>query len=209
MIAGAVAAILAGYLLGSIPFAYIAGRLFRKVDIRRVGGGNVGATNVMREVGTAPGIGVFALDVAKGAAAVLVAQALGVSQIVVFSAGLAAVVGHSWPVFLKFSGGKGGATTIGVFWGLAPLASAIVFGIMLLGAFVTSNLRLSMAAGFICLPFILWGFGADLALIVYSIALPLFTGLRALPSLIKSARNPEERKNFLIDKDHKPWQEKK
>jgi glycerol-3-phosphate acyltransferase PlsY len=209
MIAGPVAAILAGYLLGAIPFAYIAGRLFRKVDIRRVGGGNVGATNVMREVGTAAGIGVFALDVAKGAAAVLVAQALGVSQIVVFSAGLAAVVGHSWPVFLKFSGGKGGATTIGVFWGLAPLASAIVFGIMLLGAFVTSNLRLSMAAGFICLPFILWGFGADLALIVYSIALPLFTGLRALPSLIKSARNPEERKNFLIDKDHKPWQEKK
>jgi glycerol-3-phosphate acyltransferase PlsY len=209
MITESVVAMLAGYLLGAIPFAYIAGRLFKKVDIRRVGGGNVGATNVMREVGTAVGISVFVLDAAKGAAAVLVAQALGVSQVIVFFAGAAAVIGHSWSVFLKFGGGKGGATTIGVFWGLAPVASAIIFAIMLLGAFITSNLRLSMAIGFVFLPFILWGFGADLALIIYSIALPAFTGLRALPAVMKSVRNPEERKNFLIDKDHKPWQKKK
>jgi glycerol-3-phosphate acyltransferase PlsY len=163
----------------------------------------------MREVGTAVGISVFVLDAAKGAAAVLVAQALGVSQVIVFFAGAAAVIGHSWSVFLKFGGGKGGATTIGVFWGLAPVASAIIFSIMLLGAFITSNLRLSMAIGFVFLPFILWGFGADLALIIYSIALPAFTGLRALPAVMKSVRNPEERKNFLIDKDHKPWQKKK
>lgn len=209
MIAESVIAILAGYLLGAIPFAYIAGRLFKKVDIRRVGGGNVGATNVMREVGTAAGIGVFVLDAAKGAAAVLAAQALDVSQVIVFFAGLAAVIGHSWSVFLKFEGGKGGATTIGVFWGLAPVASAIIFAIMLLGAFLTSNLRLSMAIGFVFLPFILWGFGEDIGLIVYSIALPAFTGLRALPAVIKSLRNPEERKNFFVDKDHKPWQRKK
>jgi glycerol-3-phosphate acyltransferase PlsY len=210
MIAESIVAVLAGYLLGAIPFAYIAGRLFKKVDIRRMGGGNVGATNVMREVGAAAGIGVFVADVAKGAAAVLLAKWLvSSSMIPAFLAGFAAVAGHSWSVFLKFSGGKGGATTIGVFWALALMPSAIIFGVMLLAAFITSNLRLAMGVGFVCLPFILWGFGAGTSLIIYSIALPLFTGLRALPSIIKGARNPEERKNFLIDKDHKPWQSKK
>jgi glycerol-3-phosphate acyltransferase PlsY len=210
MIAESVAAVIIGYLLGSIPFAYIAGRLFKKVDIRRVGGGNVGATNVMREVGTAAGIGVFIADVAKGTLAVLIARWLVPSSMIpAFIAGLAAVVGHSWSVFLKFSGGKGGATTIGVFWGLVPVASAIIFGIMLLAAFLTSNLRLSTAVGFVFLPFILWGFGEEVGIIVYSVALPIFTGLRALPAVIKSLRNPEERKNFLIDREHKPWQRKK
>ena len=76
-------------------------------------------------------------------------------------------------------------------------------------AFITSNLRLSMAVGMAFLPFIIWGFGGEVSLILYSIALPLFTGLWALPAIIRSLRNPEERKNFIFDKDHKPWQRKK
>ena len=187
MIAESVAAVISGYLLGSIPFAYIAGRLIKGVDIRRVGGGNVGGTTL----------------------AVLIAQWLGVSQIIVFVAGLAVVVGHSWPVFLEFSGGKGGATTIGVFFALAPVPGAISFGIMLLVAFITSNLRLAMGIGIAFLPLILWGFGGEVNLIIYSIALPLFTGLRALPAVIRSLRNPEERKHFIFDREHKPWQRKK
>lgn len=209
MIAESVAAVIAAYLLGSIPFAYIAGRLLKKVDIRRVGGGNVGATNVMREVGTAAGIGVLAADVGKGTLAVLVAQWLGVSQVIVFVAGLAVVVGHNWPVFLEFDGGRGGATTVGVFFGLVPVPAAISFGIMLLLAFTTSNLRLSMAIGIAFLPFIIWGFGGEFSLIVYAVTLPLFTGLRGLPAIIRSLRNPEERKHFIFDREHKPWQRKK
>lgn len=209
MIAESVAAVIAAYLLGSIPFAYIAGRLLKKVDIRRVGGGNVGATNVMREVGTAAGIAVFAADLGKGTLAVLIAQWLGVSQIIVFVASLAVVAGHNWPVFLGFEGGRGGATTIGVFFALAPVPAAISFGIMLAMAFITSNLRLSMAVGMTLLPFIIWGFGGEFNVIMYSIALPLFTGLWALPAVIRSLRNPEERKNFIFDKEHKPWQRKK
>ncbi len=209
MIVESVAAVISGYLLGSIPFAYIAGRLLKGVDIRQVGGGNVGATNVMREVGTAAGIGVFVADVGKGTLAVLIAQWLGVSQVIVFVTGLAVVVGHNWPVFLKFSGGKGGATTIGVFFALAPAPGAISFGIMLLLAFITSNLRLAMGIGIAFLPLIIWGFGGEVNLIIYSVALPLFTGLRALPAVIRSLRNPEERKNFIFDREHKPWQRKK
>jgi len=209
MITESVVAVISGYLLGSIPFAYIAGRLLKGVDIRRVGGGNVGGTNVMREVGTAAGIGVLAADIGKGTLAVLIAQWLGVPQVIVFVTGLAVVVGHSWPIFLEFSGGKGGATTVGVFFALAPVPCAISFGIMLLVAFVTSNLRLAMGIGIAFLPLILWGFGGEVNLIIYSVALPLFTGLRALPAVIKSLRNPEEKKNFIFDKEHKPWQRKK
>ena len=209
MIEESVAAVISGYLLGSIPFAYIAGRLIKGVDIRQVGGGNVGGTNVMREVGTAAGIGVLAADIGKGTLAVLIAQWLGVSQIIIFVAGLAVVVGHSWPVFLEFSGGKGGATTIGVFFALAPVPGAISFGIMLFIAFITSNLRLAMGIGIAFLPLIIWGFGGEVNLIIYSVALPLFTGLRALPAVIRSMRNPEERKHFIFDREHKPWQRKK
>jgi glycerol-3-phosphate acyltransferase PlsY len=209
MLLESVAAIIIGYLLGAIPFAYIAGRIAGGVDIRRMGGGNVGTTNALREVGTAAGLLVFAGDGGKGLLAVLIAQWLGVSLITVFIAGLAAVIGHNWSIFIGFGGGKGGATTIGVFFGLAPAEAAIIFGIMLLIAFLTSNLRLSMAVGFIFLPFILWGFGEPGSLIAYSIALPLLFGLRTLPSIIKGAKDPRARRNFIIDKDHTPWQRKR
>jgi len=209
MVAESALSIIIGYLLGSIPFAYIAGRLIKGVDIRRAGGGNVGATNVMREVGTASGIAVLVADIVKGTLAVLVAQWFGVSQVIVFIAGFAAVVGHNWPVFLKFSGGKGGATTIGVFFAMVPVESAIAFGIMVLFAFATSNLRLSMGVGFVLLPFIIWGFGGEANLIVYSVALPIFTGLRTIPEIVRSLRNPAERKGLIIDREYKPWQSKR
>lgn len=209
MVVESALAIIIGYLLGSIPFAYIAGRLMKGVDIRQVGGGNIGATNVMREVGTAAGIAVLIADIVKGTVAVLVAQWLSDSQVIVFITGFAAVVGHSWSVFLGFSGGKGGATTIGVFFALAPVESAIAFGIMLLIAFTTSNLRLAMGVGFIFLPLIIWGFGGEPSLVFYSLALYFFTGLRGLPAIIRSLRNPAERKGFIIDREYKPWQRKR
>ncbi len=209
MVAESALAIIVGYLIGSIPFAYIAGRLIKGVDIRRVGGGNMGAANVMREVGTAAGIGVLIADIAKGAIAVLIAQQLSESLIITFIAGLAVVVGHNWPVFLKFSGGRGGATTIGVFFALVPVESAIAFGIMVLVAFITSNLRLAMGVGFVLLPFIIWGFGGEVNLISYSVALPIFTGLRTIPAIIRSLRSPEERKSLIFDRQYKPWQRKR
>jgi glycerol-3-phosphate acyltransferase PlsY len=209
MILQSILAIVIAYLSGAIPFAYIAGRLKKGIDIRQAGGGNVGATNTLREVGTGAGLLVLAADILKGALAILTAQWLGVSVIIVFIAGLAAVVGHNWSVFIKFSGGKGGATVIGIFLALAPVSAAIAFGIMILVAFLTSNLRLSMVAGFIALPFIMWGFGEPGNIIAYSVALPLLTGLRMLPSIIRGAKDPQARKNFIVDRDYTPWQKKK
>jgi glycerol-3-phosphate acyltransferase PlsY len=209
MVIESILAVVIAYLLGSVPFAYIAGRLIKRVDIRKVGGGNVGATNVMREVGAAAGIAVLIADIVKGTLAVIIAQWFGVSQVIVFIAGFAAVVGHNWPIFIRFSGGRGGATMIGVFFGLAPLESAISFAVMVLLAFITSNLRLAMAVGFIFLPLIIWGFGGDTSLIYYSLALYFFTALWGLPAIIKSLRNPSERKGFIIDREHTPWQSKR
>lgn len=109
MIVNATIAIVIAYLLGSIPFAYIAGRLFRGIDIRQIGGGNMGAVNIAREIGPAPGLLVLVADIAKGSLAVIIALRLDLSLILVFGAGFAVVLGHNWPVFLKFKGGQGGS----------------------------------------------------------------------------------------------------
>lgn len=202
-------AVIIGYLIGSIPFAYIAGRLIKGVDIRMLGGGNVGATNVMREVGTFAGFVVFFADIGKGVLAIFIAQWLDVPLFVVFITGFSAVLGHSWPIFLGFSGGRGGATTIGVFFALVPVECSISFGIMMAVVLLTSNFRLAAGVGFLLLPIIIWGFGSNIELIIYSIVLPLFTGIRAIPILIRSFRNPEERKNLIFDRQYKPWQRKR
>ena len=200
-------AIIIGYLLGSIPFAYIAGRLVEGVDIRQVGGGNVGTVNTMREVGTAAGIGVLLADIAKGAVAVLIAQWLGVSLIFVFITGFAVVIGHGWPVFLKFKGGMGGATTMGALCALAPIEFAISFAIMVVIVLITSNMRLGMGIGLAILPFIIWGFGGAGSLIAYSVALPIFCFLRSVPAIKKSFAS--DKKDLIVDRQHKPWQRKK
>ena len=202
-------AIVIGYLLGSIPFAYIAGRLIKGVDIRQAGGGNVGAVNTMREIGTAAGIGVLLADIAKGALAVLVAQWMGVSILFVFIAGFAAVVGHNWPVFLKFKGGIGLATTMGVLLGLTPVEFAISFAIMVIVVFITSNMRLGAGIGLAILPLIIWGFGGAVSLIVYSLALPIFIGLRSIPTLKRDIATAGSKQGLIIDRKYKPWQSKK
>jgi acyl phosphate:glycerol-3-phosphate acyltransferase len=132
------------YLLGAIPFGYLISRL-KGVDIRRVGSGNIGATNVFRCIGKSWGILTFICDALKGfAAAFLLPRAAGfccedplfaaVSVLCAFSA----VLGHNWPVFLGFKGGKGVATSAGALAGIAPLAVAIGFGVWVL-AFLSTR----------------------------------------------------------------------
>lgn len=202
-------AILAGYLLGSFPSAYIAGRLVKGRDIRLIGGGNVGTLNTLREVGFIPGLLVFIADAAKGTLAILVAQSLGVNEIVILIAGLASVAGHSWPLFLGFRGGRGGATGYGIFLALAPLAAAITFGVMLIIMIITSNARLSLTGGFLTQPFFIWALGGSLAVIVYSVILPLILGMRMLVADRHKLRDPETRKNLIIDRDYTWWQSKR
>ena len=122
-------AVVAAYLVGSIPFAQLLSRR-RGVDLRRVGSGNVGATNVLRTLGVRPAVLAMVLDAMKGTVAVLVAQRLTGGVVAPVAAGLASMVGHVYPVWLRFRGGKGVATAAGAFAVLTPvalLAAAAVF----------------------------------------------------------------------------------
>jgi len=114
-----------GYLLGSVPFAYLLARRHGGIDLRRAGSGNVGAANVLRTIGVRVGLGAMVLDVAKGAATVLLVERWGGGLAAPTAAGIAAIAGHVYPVWLGFRGGKGVATTCGVFAILAPAATAI------------------------------------------------------------------------------------
>lgn len=114
-----------GYTLGSIPFAFLVARRWGRVDLRTSGSGNIGAANVFRTSGPVIGLGALTLDMAKGAVTVVLARQFGGDSAASTAAGIAAVVGHIFPVWLGFRGGKGVATACGVFAMLAPLATAI------------------------------------------------------------------------------------
>lgn len=109
-----VLAVVFGYALGSISFSYVLGRLVAGIDIRKHGSGNAGATNTLRLLGKGPAIIVLFLDVLKGCIAVFVARLVSDDPHWAIAAGLAAVIGHNWPIFFGFNGGKGVATTIGI-----------------------------------------------------------------------------------------------
>ena len=115
--------LLAAYALGSVPFSFLVARLWGIEDVRKVGSGNVGATNVMRSAGALPGLLAFALDAGKGAAAVALAQRFDRSGLLAALAAAGVVVGHVFPVWLGFRCGKGAATGAGAFAPVAPSAS--------------------------------------------------------------------------------------
>jgi len=117
---------LGAYLLGSVPAAYLAARWSRGIDIRQCGDGNVGATNLMRLTSKQIAIPVIIFDLGKGAMMIWVAQLLGLDITQQVAVGLAAVIGHNWPVFLRFNGGRGILTTLGVVFILAPWLGLIV-----------------------------------------------------------------------------------
>lgn len=152
---------LLGYAIGSIPFSFLVARLFGVKDVRTVGSGNVGATNVMRSAGKLPGLVALVLDGSKGAASVLLARSLSHSEAEACLAGLFAVIGHLFPAWLGFRGGKGVATGAGLFVPLAPAALGISIGVFVatLAAFRFVSLA-SMAAS-LGLPLAAWLLGAD------------------------------------------------
>ena len=145
-----VIAIVAGYVLGSIPFALLLTRS-RGVDLRVAGSRNVGAANVLRTTGVTRAVAVLLLDAAKGAAAVLVARQLTDNLIVVMTAGLAAIVGHVYPAWIGFRGGKGVAASAGVFAMLAPLATAVAALVFVATIFVTRFISAGSIAGALAL----------------------------------------------------------
>jgi glycerol-3-phosphate acyltransferase PlsY len=175
--------IIIGYLLGSIPTAYIVSRMRKGIDIRNVGSGNMGAANVMRQIGAHEGVFVGLIDVAKGAVAILIAQTLNISELWVFGAGFAALVGHNFPVFAGFRGGRGSATIIGIFLVLAPETILVTLAVAAIPFFTTRKFMAALFIGFGLLPLFVWLFEGSLMLVRYVLAIDLFMLVRNLPDI--------------------------
>ena len=131
-----VTAVVLGYLIGSIPSAYVIGRLMGKIDVRQEGDGRISAAAVHRKLGVVPFVLVVVMDVGAGVLSILIAKMLTESQLAVLIAGFAAVVGHNWSVFLKFKGGLGATTIYGVLvslvWWQFLVVAAVAFTIFLI-----------------------------------------------------------------------------
>ena len=177
-----ISCIVIGYLIGSIPSAYIMARLRKGIDIREFGVGNMGAANVIRHVGVWEGIVVGLVVITKGAAAIIITRDLSVPQYWVLGAGFSALLGHNFPIFVGFKGGKGSATILGIFLVLAPKETGIILGIMAIPFLITRNFAFAISVSFIFMPLLIWLFGGSMTLIFYSLAILIFIGIRSLPS---------------------------
>ena len=151
------------YLIGSIPFSFLVARAFGVEDVRRVGSGNVGATNVLRNAGKAAGALALLLDIGKGAAATALAGRLAPGEAALPAvAAVAAVIGHMYPVWLRFEGGKGVATGLGAFAPLAPKAAVAALAVFAVVAAATRYVSLgSIGAGLVLAALVLAARGPD------------------------------------------------
>jgi len=166
--------ILVGYGVGSLPLGYLVASRTKGIDLRRVGSRNVGAANVYRNAGLLTAIIVVLVDVAKGASSVFFAARLtsGVADPV--AAGVAAVVGHIYPVWLRFHGGKGVATACGVFWMLAPLATALSASLFVVIVWFTRYVSLGSILATLALPPLAWFTDKPVAVVMGAAASALF-----------------------------------
>ena len=170
--------LLLGYLLGSIPSGFLAGKWCKGIDLRSVGSGSTGATNVLRNVGKGPALVVFLVDVAKGAAAVLLASALTqnnpLNDWIQVLAGLAALAGHIWPIWLGFKGGKAVATGLGLFLGLAWPVGLACFGMFMAVFSLSRIVSLASVVAALSLPLLMAaGSGSNANLVVALVAMAL------------------------------------
>jgi acyl phosphate:glycerol-3-phosphate acyltransferase len=178
--------ILFGYLMGSVPVGFILGSR-SGIDVRQAGSGNVGATNVARVVGKRQGILTLIADTAKGFLPVVIAMQLEVSLAATILVGVAAFFGHLYPIFLKFKGGKGVATALGVFLAMAPMATLVlvaVFGVAVLTSRIVS---LSSILTAFAAPIIFWLFAYP----------PLVVGMAAFIALAITWRHQSNIRRML------------
>ena len=187
--------VVAAYLIGSLPTASLVARWLKREDIRTLGDGNAGAANVYRNLGARAGLTVGTVDIAKGAAAVLLAKFAGGDTALQMTAGLAAVMGHNWPFFHQFRGGRGAATTLGVFMGLLPLPGIpLSLGALLILA-LSKRATVALTFFFLAMPLVAWLTGARVAFLGYVILLPMVVAIAHFTSqrkIDKPQEHPEQ-----------------
>ncbi len=199
MVNGVIAVIIA-YLLGAIPAAYIVTRLVTGKDIRRLGGGNVGARNVFHEVGKRAGIVVGVFDVGKGVAAVVIAhRLLNAPPYFVLAAGVAVVAGHIWSVYLKFTGGNGLAASLGVLSMLMTRELLLALGLIVILLVITRNPILSVNISLLSVPVSGWFLGKSWMLVVFCVVLLLIMIVNFLPTARAALVEAGSRQNLAAE----------
>ncbi|MDR2351195.1 MAG: glycerol-3-phosphate 1-O-acyltransferase PlsY [Endomicrobium sp.] len=185
------------YLCGSIPFAYIVAKAVKKIDIRKVGSGNPGATNVFRSIGKGAGIVVFAFDTLKGFIPVFFSIFIGNSFSYSAAVAIAAIVGHLFTIFLNFKGGKGVATWLGVFLALMPLpcfAAFMVFGLVFL---LSGYMALGSIVGAATLPLAAYFADCGLKCIIFSLAAAMLIVYKHKANIMRLKNGTENRFKIL------------
>lgn len=186
--------ILIGYVLGSISFSYLAGKVLKGIDIRKHGSGNAGATNTLRVLGVGPGIAVLLLDVLKGIAAVWIAGVWtdgdALAQVL---SGISVIAGHNWPVFFGFRGGKGIATTIGVMAALAFLPSLFAGLIAIASIAITRFVSLGSLLFTALLPLFIWFMDRPTEIFILSLLLFAFAWLRHRGNIVRLLKGQENK----------------
>jgi len=206
MAANGAIAIIVGYLLGSIPTAYIAARVAKREDVRQIGSGNVGGLNIYRQVGLMPAVIVIIVDIGKGTAAVAIAHyLLHLPMELVLATALAAIVGHMWMVFIKFSGGKAIGVLVGVLCFLLPAygywpGMVIFAGTIGIILWITHNVALSTGVALVTLPFIGWLGMESLQFVIWSIIIGILMALKYLPSARESWARTGSLRGFIFDR---------
>ena len=168
---------LLSYAIGSLPTAYLFTRYILGQDIRRMGDFNSGAANVFRNVGAKAGVAVGAIDIIKGGVVVVLAMVLVDDTYMEMMAGGAALAGHNFPVHLKFRGGRGAATAIGVLIASLPLIGLPIGAICLVVLYVTRKAIYPLAIFLIGIPVLAWPVEGSVALVIYAVAIPVAVGL--------------------------------
>lgn len=179
-----VVVLILSYLLGAIPFGLIVGKLWANLDVRDYGSKNIGVSNVLRTVGPWAALIVLVFDVGKGSAAVVLASRLFEDEATWrLLAGIAAIAGHNWPIFLKFRGGKGVATTAGVLFALAPVVGLLLFIVWVITLAISKYISLSSMMAAIALPLLFYLLGFPNTYLGLSIIVSFFVIYRHRPNI--------------------------
>lgn len=184
---------IASYLLGSIPNGLVFGKLIWKKDLRQFGSHNIGATNAWRVLGKRAGILIFALDFLKGALSVFLAEKFIGEPVVMILAGLLAIIGHTFSVFLKFRGGKGVATGLGVVAMLMPKVTVIVFAVWLVIVFITRYVSLGSIVAAVCVPLLAIFFAYPIEFIIFGAIAAAFITVRHKENISRLAAGTENK----------------
>lgn len=198
-----ISAFVTAYLLGSIPTSFIMGKIVRKIDIRQYGSGNVGATNALRVLGTKIGIITLIIDIGKGILAVVIGKILVTepSNLLLIGFGLFAILGHIFTIFLKFKGGKGVATSAGVFIALIPVPVAITLVVFVVTVWLSKYVSLGSIIGALTLFLVelyinIQNDFSDLEILIFVFVIALFIIIRHKSNIKRIIAGNENRISF-------------